>query len=144
MAENDKMEKEIEMNSYENEPGKTVMEILLVDDEVDFVNVVSKRMAKRNIMVTGALSGTEAIQILRKKDFDLAVLDLKMEDMDGIEVLKVFKKMVPDMPVIMLTGHGSAMAAKEGLAHGAVDYLTKPYDLEELLNKILEAAGKRS
>ena len=116
--------------------------LLLVDDEEGFVNVISNRMAKRGVDTTKALSGTEAIQTLRKKDFDVAVLDLKMEDMDGIEVLKVFKKMVPEMPVIMLTGHGSERAAKEGLQHGAFDYLTKPCELDELVQKIREAVPK--
>jgi DNA-binding response OmpR family regulator len=116
--------------------------LLLVDDEVGYVNVLSKRMAKRNIEVTAALSGSEAIQILRRQDFDAAILDLKMEDMDGIEVLKVFKKMDPNMPVIMLTGHGSETAAREGIEFGAFDYLTKPCDLEELIIK-LRAACKR-
>ena len=69
----------------------------------------------------------------------MAILDLKMEDMDGIEVLKIFKKMDPDMPVIMLTGHGSEKAAREGMELGAFDYLTKPCDLEELVEKIEEA-----
>jgi len=135
MAENSKDQKVIDSKGRDKE----VIRLLLVDDEVDFVNIVIKRMSRRNINVTGALSGTEAIRILRNEDFDLAVLDLKMEDMDGIEVLKIFKKMVPEMPVIMLTGHGSATAAKEGLEHGAFDYLTKPYVLEDLLKKIYEA-----
>ncbi|MBW2591326.1 MAG: response regulator, partial [Deltaproteobacteria bacterium] len=100
--------------------------LLLVDDEEGFVNVLTKRMTRRNINVTVALSGTEGIQALRKQDFDVAVLDLKMEDMDGIEVLKIFKKMYPEMAVIMLTGHGSEQAAKEGMEYGAFDYLTKP------------------
>jgi len=117
--------------------------LLLIDDEVGYVNVLSNRMAKRNIDVTKCLSGTEGIQALRRRDFDVAVLDLKMEDMNGIEVLKVFKRMVPDMPVIMLTGHGSEQAAKEGLKYGAFDYLTKPCELEELLEKIREAVRSR-
>jgi DNA-binding response OmpR family regulator len=116
--------------------------LLLVDDEVGYVNVLSKRMAKRNIEVTAALSGSEAIQILRRQDFDAAILDLTMEDMDGIEVLKIFKKMDPNLPVIMLTGHGSETAAREGIEFGAFDYLTKPCDLEELITK-LRAACKR-
>ena len=116
---------------------------LLVDDEVGYVDVLSNRMGKRNIDVTKALNGTEAIQALRKQDFDVAVLDLKMEDMDGIEVLKVFKKMVPSLPVIMLTGHGSEQAAREGIEGGAFDYLTKPCELEELIEKIKEAMGYR-
>ena len=113
-----------------------------MDDEVGFVDVVSKRLSKRNIDVTQALSGTEGIQALRGQDFDVAILDLKMEDIDGIEVLRIFKKMVPEMPVIMLTGHGSEQAANEGMAYGAFDYLTKPYNLEELVKKIQEAAGQ--
>jgi DNA-binding response OmpR family regulator len=96
-------------------------------------------MARRDIKVTGVLTGTEALQVLRKKDFDIAVLDLKLGDMDGIEVLKIIKKMAPDIPVIMLTGHGSEQAAEEGLKYGATDYLTKPCDLGELIAKINKA-----
>ena len=116
--------------------------VLLVDDEVGFTAVVKKRLGKRGVVVSIASSGTEAIGILRKQDFDVAVLDLKMEDMDGIEVLQIFKKMVPTMPVVMLTGHGSEQAAREGLANGAYDYLLKPCDLTELLAKIHEAIGR--
>lgn len=117
--------------------------LLLVDDEKGYVNVLAKRMAKRNIRVTAAYSGGEAIQALRRQDFDVAVLDLKMEDMDGIEVLKIFQKMDPDMPVIMLTGHGSEKAAREGIEFGAYDYLTKPCDLDELIAKIRQAFASR-
>ncbi len=119
------------------------IKLLLIDDEEGYVNVLSKRMAKRNIEVTIALSGTEAIQALRKQDFDVAVLDLKMEDMDGIEILKVFKKMYPSMEVIMLTGHASEQAARDGLSLGAFDYLTKPCELEELLRKVKEAYHRK-
>jgi DNA-binding NtrC family response regulator len=113
--------------------------LLLVDDEVGFVEVLSKRITRRGMTVTAASSGSEAIQALRRRDFDVAVLDLKMEDMDGIEVLKIFKKMAPAMPVIMLTGHGSESSAREGIKFGAFDYLTKPYELEDLIQKIREA-----
>lgn len=113
--------------------------ILLVDDEEGYVAVLAKRLGKRDFVVKTALSGAEAIRILRNESFDLAVLDLKMEDMDGIEVLKVFKAMEPAMPVIMLTGHGSETAAREGIRFGAFDYLIKPCDLSELVNRIREA-----
>jgi DNA-binding NtrC family response regulator len=66
-----------------------------------------------------------------------------MEDMDGIEVLKIFKKMDPELPVVMLTGHGSEKAARDGLALGAFDYLTKPCDLEDLLATITKAAERK-
>ena len=123
----------------EKDKNVNPIRLLLVDDEEGFVNVLTKRMTRRNINVTVALSGTEGIQALRKQDFDVAVLDLKMEDMDGIEVLKIFKKMYPEMAVIMLTGHGSEQAAKEGMEYGAFDYLTKPCELEELIEKITES-----
>jgi len=124
-----------------SEPEKTGrLRLLLVDDEEAYVNVLSKRLAKRNFEVTKALSGTQAIQALRKDEFDVAVLDLKMQDMDGIQLLKVFKKMLPQMAVIMLTGHGSEQAALEGTQFGAFDYLTKPCEFEDLVEKILQAA----
>lgn len=124
----------------ENQENKTApIKLLLVDDEKGFANIIAKRMSKRNINATKAYSGAEALQVLRKEDFDVAVLDLKMEDMDGIEVLKIFKKMVPGLSVIMLTGHGSEEAAREGIKFGAFDYLTKPCDFEELVEKIKEA-----
>jgi DNA-binding response OmpR family regulator len=119
------------------------IKLLLVDDEAGYVNVLANRLNKRGVRVAKAYSGTEAIRILRRNDFDVAVLDLKMEDMDGIEVLKIFKKMDPDLMVIMLTGHGSEEAATYGLEMGAFDYLTKPCELAELLSKIKEAHQKR-
>ncbi|MFH2012418.1 MAG: response regulator [Pseudomonadota bacterium] len=119
------------------------IKLLLVDDEEGYVSVLSKRLSRRNIQATVALSGTEAIQALRKQDFDVTVLDLKMEDMDGIEVLKIFKKVCPNMEVIMLTGHGSEQAARDGLSLGAFAYLTKPCDLDDLLKKIRQAAIRK-
>ncbi len=116
--------------------------LLLVDDEEGYVTVLAKRLSKRNFLVKTALSGSEAVRILRNEPFDLAVLDLKMEDMDGIEVLKVFKTMEPKMPVIILTGHGSETAAREGIEFGAFDYLIKPCDLSELVERIRQACAK--
>ena len=117
--------------------------LLLVDDEKDFVNILSKRIKRRNIDVAKAFSGAEAIQALRGQEFDVVVLDLKMEDMDGIEVLKILKIMDPRLAVIMLTGHGSVEAAEQGMKLGAFDYLTKPCGFEELLEKIMGAYAHR-
>jgi DNA-binding NtrC family response regulator len=125
------------MNEKNKDPEK--IKVLLVDDEKGYLDVLSNRLSKRSFTPTKAYSGTEAIQILRRMDFDVVVLDLKMEDMDGIEVLKVIKRMVPELPVILLTGHGSHTAAKEGILAGAFDYLTKPCELVELMDKIVEA-----
>ena len=117
--------------------------LLLVDDEAAFVAILAKRLSKRDMAVTTACCGTDAIQALRRHDFDVAVLDLKMEEMDGIEILKIFKKLDPKMEVIMLTGHGSEQAAREGIEYGAYDYLTKPCELEDLMKKIKEAYKAR-
>lgn len=121
-----------------------LIRVLLVDDEAGYVNVLSNRLGKRKIHVTKALSGSEAIQTLRGQDFHVAILDLKLEDMDGIEVLKIFRKMAPETEVIMLTGHGSEKAAREGIQFGAFDYLTKPCEFEDLLLKIREACHQRN
>jgi DNA-binding response OmpR family regulator len=121
----------------------TPLRVLLVDDEAGFSEVLAKRLRRRGLTVRVALSGAEALRMLRESDFDAAVCDLKMVDMDGIEVLKIFKKMVPELPVLMLTGHGSEEAARDGLKAGAADYLLKPCDIDELLAKIAAVtAGK--
>jgi DNA-binding NtrC family response regulator len=127
------------VKDYRNFP----IRVLLIDDEVGYIYVLSKRLSKRGFEVSKASSGSEAFQILRQRSFDVAILDLKMTDMDGIEVLKVLKKMAPELVVIMLTGHGSAKAAHDGIRLGAYDYLTKPCETEELIKKIMEAYAKR-
>ncbi|UJX42744.1 response regulator [Desulfovibrio sp. JY] len=118
------------------------LRVLLIDDEAGFTEVLAKRLRRRGLEVLVALSGAEAVRTLHENACDAAVCDLKMVDMDGIEVLKIFKKMVPSMPVIMLTGHGSEEAAKDGLDAGAADYLLKPCDLDELLAKITDAVDR--
>ena len=118
------------------------LRVLLIDDEAGFTEVLAKRLRRRGLSVLVAFSGGEAVRMLHENAFDAAVCDLKMVDMDGIEVLKVFRKMVPAMPVIMLTGHGSEEAAKDGMQAGAADYLLKPCDIDELLAKLAAAVAK--
>ena len=71
----------------------------------------------------------------------MSVLDLKMEDMDGLEVLKIFKKMYSEMEVIILSGHESEQAAQEGIKFGAFDYLSKPCDIEKLIATIRKSVS---
>ncbi len=124
----------------ENEnTNKEKIKLLLVDDEKGFVDVLFKRLSRRNIEVTMAFGGEEGIQALRKVDFDVAVLDLKMEDMNGLEVLKIFKKMYPEMEVIILTGHESEQTVQEAMKFGAFTYMSKPCDFEELIDTIRKA-----
>jgi DNA-binding NtrC family response regulator len=123
---------------------KKTIRLLLVDDEEAYVDVLANRLSRRGFDVTKTYSGTQALQAMRGKEFDVTVLDLKMEDMDGIEVLKVLKRMDPNMQVIMLTGHGSETAARQGIEFGAFDYLMKPCELDALVDKIREAASSSS
>lgn len=117
--------------------------LLIVDDETGFAEVLCKRMARRGVDATPAASGEEAVKVLRRQEFDVAIVDLKLEGMDGIEILKVFKLMAPDMPVLMLTGHGSEEARNACMKLGAEGYLSKPIDFERLLIKTLHAGGWR-
>lgn len=123
--------------SGDNTPEK--IRVLLVDDEKGYTHVLSHRLSRRGVHAVCAAGGTEAVQMLRKQDVDVVILDLKMEDMDGIAVLKIMKTMVPELPVIILTGHGSHTAAREGMEQGAFDYLSKPCEFQELLSKIRAA-----
>jgi len=122
---------------------KAKIRLLLVDDEVGYLKILSKRLEKRNIDVISANTGQKAIQLLRRNDFDVAVVDLKMMDMDGIDVLDILKKLDPDIEVIILTGHGSERAAREGIEKGAFDYLTKPCGLQNLISVIHSACDRR-
>ena len=122
---------------------KKRIKLLLVDDEKRFVKILSKRLERRNVDVTTTFSGVEAIQALRKVDFDVAVLDLKMEDMDGLEVLKIFKKMYSKMEVIILSGHESEQTAREGIQYGAFDYLAKPCNIEILIDTIRKSVSAK-
>ena len=117
--------------------------VIIWSDSVSTGSSVKARLTRRDFDVTSARSGPEAIRIVRDRDFDVAVVDLKMEGMDGIELLRILKQMLPDLQVIMLTGHGSEQAAREGIESGAFDYLSKPCELEELLKKIRAAARGR-
>jgi CheY-like chemotaxis protein len=118
------------------------LRVLLIDDETGYLTVLAKRLRRRGLAVTAAPSGAAALQAMRREDFDVAVLDIKLHDMDGVEVLRFLKTLEPALEVLILTGHGSEQAARTALAQGAQGYLTKPCELEELLQAIHEAAGR--
>jgi len=121
---------------------KIPIKVLLVDDEKDFVEMLSLRLQEAGENVTPAYDGKECLEALRKSNFDVVLLDIKMPGMDGIQTLREIKKKFPIVEVIMLTGHGTTETAVEGMKLGAFDYLLKPADFHELLEK-LEAARKR-
>ena len=116
--------------------------ILLVDDEVVFTSNMSKLLVNRGYRVTEANSGDAAIHALEKEDFDIVVLDLKMPGMDGITTLREIKKLGLFVETLILTGHGSIDIALEAIKLGAYDFLTKPCEIDELVDKI-EAAWEK-
>jgi DNA-binding NtrC family response regulator len=121
-----------------------IANVLLVDDEVDFVETFSERLVMRNLEISKAFSGEEALQVLEKnKNIEVVILDVKMPGMDGIETLAEIKKKFPLVEVIMLSGQATVESAIEGMKQGAFDYLMKPCDIDQLMPKVTEAAAKK-
>ncbi len=118
--------------------------VLFVDDEIDFLDTLMKRMKKRNVSVSGVNRGEDAIEFLKTHSIDVVVLDMRMPGMDGIETLREIKKLNPLLEVIMLTGHACLEAAREGMELGAFDYLMKPLNIDELLYKLQDAYRKKT
>ena len=116
--------------------------ILLVDDEQDFVDMMSLRLRRSGNNVHTAFNALEGLDVLEKTFVDVVILDINMPDMDGIRALKAIKDRHPLTEVILLTGHGAVNTAVEGMKAGAFDYICKPADFDELLTK-LEAARQR-
>lgn len=119
------------------------IKLLVVDDEVAFLDSISKRLELRGFEVTKATNGKEAIEFARNKKFDLALVDLKMPGLDGKQVLEILKSEHKYIEVIILTGHGSLDSAVECTKLGAFDYLPKPYELDDLIVKLKEAYKAR-
>jgi len=118
--------------------------VMLVDDEVPFVETMTKRLAKRDLNVIAAFSGQEALKTLDKHRYvDVVILDVKMPGMDGIETLRKIKSAYPLIEVVMLTAHATVESAIEGMKFGAFDYLMKPCDMDQLIGKVNEAARKK-
>ena len=118
--------------------------VLIVDDEEDFMDTLVNRLRKRDIDVAGCSSGEQAIELIKEKIIDVVILDIKMPGgMDGIETLREIKKIRPDTEVLLLTGHGSVQTSLEGMKGGAFDYLLKPVKLETLLEKMAQALEKK-
>ena len=116
--------------------------VLLVDDEKDFVEILSLRLQEAGEKVSAAYSGKECLDTLESTSIDVVVLDIKMPGMDGMETLGEIRKRFPLVEVIMLTGHGSTETAVEGMKLGAFDYLMKPAEFDDLTTK-LQGARKR-
>jgi len=108
------------------------MRVLLVDDEVEYVSTLAERLSFRGIEAEWAASAKEALERIELKEFDIAVLDVKMPRMGGIELKKMIQKIRPNMQFIYLTGDGSEDDYNRGVNDG-VSYLIKPVDIDKLI-----------
>ena len=122
----------------------SIANVLLVDDEAEFVETFSERLELRDLEISKAFNGEEALQVLEtNRTIELVILDVKMPGMDGIETLAEIKKRYPLVEVIMLSGHADVESAIEGMKQGAFDYLMKPCDIDQMVAKVTEAAAKK-
>ena len=114
------------------------IKVLMVDDEAQFRATTERILTRRGFQTIVAESGEAAIEKLDEHP-DVVVLDISMPGMDGHDTLREIKRIQPDLPVIMLTGHGAQPSAREARAEGAFDYLVKSCDIDTLATKIIEA-----
>jgi DNA-binding NtrC family response regulator len=117
--------------------------VLLVDDEQDFLATLSERLETRGLTVSAVTKGEDAVTKVDEQNFDLIILDLAMPGIDGLETLKRIKAKQPDAEIIILSGQGSIKSSIEAMKLGAEDFLQKPVDISELMDKISDAKDKR-
>ena len=117
--------------------------VLLVDDEVDFLDTLSERMRTRGMEVSTSSSGAEALKKVEQEAYDVIILDLMMPGVDGLEALRILKEKRPELQVILLTGHATVEKGIEAMKLGAIDFLEKPADLNQLTEKIKKAQAKK-
>lgn len=118
--------------------------ILIIDDDEIVRKSCERILSPEGFLIISAKDGKEGLKLLSKKTFDLVLTDLRMPDMDGIEVLKKVKEIGPDIEVIVITGYGTIKSAIEAIRHGAYDYIEKPFSPEELLNVVERSIERRN
>lgn len=118
--------------------------VLVVDDEEDFLNSLTERLEARNLLVSTALNGDQALDCLNREEIDVVVLDMLMPGRSGIEILREMKILKPLVEVILLTGQGALESASEGMRLGAYFYLIKPVDIKKLMEMITGAYKRKS
>ena len=115
------------------------LRVLLIDDEEELVSTLAERLKLRGIEVEGVTSGADAIERVQEKKFDVVVLDMKMPGIGGLEVMRRIRREQPGVKFILMTGRGSLEEGEEGMQEGAFAYLLKPINIEDLMEKMMEA-----
>jgi DNA-binding NtrC family response regulator len=116
--------------------------VLIVDDEAELVSALVERLNLRGFQATGVTTGAEAVTLVAEGAYDVVLLDVKMPGLGGLQVIQTIKAEHPDVQVVLLTGHGSAQDAAEGMRLGAFDYLMKPVKITDLVRILHAAAGR--
>ena len=117
--------------------------IMIVDDELS-VRESLRMIFMSNYQVHTAVDGEEALQSIQKQKIDLVALDLRMPGLSGMDVLRRIKKNDPDIEVIVITAHGTVEDAKEAVRYGAGDFITKPFNVSDLVNSVNKSLERRS
>jgi len=117
--------------------------VLLVDDEVDFTAAMEQRLTRRGFGIAVAASGEQALALARATPPDAVLLDIRMPGIDGLTTMQLLQREHPTLAVILLTGHESVRSGVDGMRLGAFDYLTKPADFEELVDKLTAACAQK-
>src|SRR5258708_16572673 len=128
--------------SSKNPLGKA--HLLVVDDEADFAKMIQKTLLQSGYRVDAATSATQAIALQRKHSYDLALVDMRMPEMTGLELLQYLKVRDKKIFVLIMTAYGSFSVGIESLRKGACDYLSKPFKLKILKEKVAEALNRRT
>lgn len=117
------------------------MKVLIVDDEEDLIVTLVERLEIRGFEAVAVQTGKAALEQIQNNPFDVVVLDIKLKGEDGVEVMKRIKQIKSNLPVILLTGHMSKETNEEGLKAGAIDYIIKPINIDDLIVKLQEAVA---
>ena len=121
-----------------------MMKVLLVDDESGFLETTARFFLRKGVSCDTATDCVSALELANKRRYDAAVLDMLMPGICGMECMAALQKLQPQLPVIILTGHGSLQSGVQGMQKGAFDYCLKPIELHDLLEKVLLATASRS
>jgi DNA-binding NtrC family response regulator len=116
--------------------------VLIVDDDSNLLKILEELLVRENFEVETANDVDKAVKILGKRDFDLILTDLMMPGKSGIDLLAICKEKIPTVPVIMLTAYGNIEAAVSAIKNGAYDFITKPFDQDELINVLRKALSE--
>ncbi|MDA8404229.1 MAG: response regulator [Desulfobacteraceae bacterium] len=117
--------------------------VLIVDDEVDFLSLISDRLKTRDMDVSTATCAKEALRMIDEQSYDAVVLDLQMPEVDGLETLKIMKQKNPDLQIILLTGHATVEKGIAAMKLGAMDLIEKPADLTTIIDRIKHAKAEK-